>query len=313
QLQEQVNKAKEAYENAKNLAGQYSHLHLQRDELCRQIKNLLNNLILWCNNNPDLCTSKDQLERFLETCPEKPIQAEQFWRDFNNLIASKKGVEQQHRREATQHRRDAAEYRRQARQNSDDITAAETALAELARRRRELENQRIEAKRRAVQQRLEAERLRQQREKEERDNCVKMFAEWIARNQQYLDDDDLDKLKPIVEGMQATAEVGADIAQGLASGATTTGATLSGVASGLINLGASIFYGWVQSAATSAFKKIGNNHILNLLDAYLAGDNRKCGVIDPKGATSFFFFRQGDKLLVFRISATHGFEFLGVK
>ncbi len=308
-LKEEVNKAREALNEAKNLAGQYSHLHLQRDELCRQIKNLLNRLVLWCNRNPDLCSFKEQLEDFLDECPDDTLQVRRFWNMYNRLLTSKQGVEQEHREEAEQHSDNADEYRKRAQANEDGIDDAKDELEDLAEQRRRIQRQRAEAARQAAQRQREAE----EREKQEEIDCLRKFAQWIADNKEHIDEDNLDALKPIVDGMRASAKVTAGIAKGMATGGNMAGATLSGLASGLFNLGASLFYGWVQSEAQAAVKKIADNYVMRLLEASLLNDNRKCGVIDPKGATSYFFFRKGNKLLIFRISATHGFEFLGEK
>lgn len=310
-LQQEVNNARDAYEQAKTLAGQYSHLHSQRDEICRQIKNILNRLVIWCKNNPNLCAFQNQLDEFKDICPTDTIQMTNFWTMFNQIIKSKQGVEEQHRQQAEQHRNNANEFKKRAKQNRDDIDAANAKLERLARERRDIENKIKEAARIAEEQARINEINRKKREKEEMDRCIKKFTEWIAKNQQYLKNRNEDALKTLVDGMKTSGDVAEGIASGMARGATRTGAGLSGVASGLVNLGASLFYGWVQSAAESAVKKIGNKHTLDLLEAMLLGDNSKCGVHNPSGATSYFYLRKGNKMLVFRISATHGLEFLG--
>lgn len=312
-LQQLVSQAEEDLASGKALADQNASLRLQRDEICREIRNLLGRLLRWCDQHPERCTFRDQMNRFLETCPNDSLQLAIFWNHFNETLAAKRGIEQQEHHQAEEHHQNERNYRDRARQAERGITEAENELEDLAHEMEELARQRQAAARQA-RQRMEAEaRQREQRERERRDNCVRMFAQWMADNQEYLDDDNLDALETIVNGLEASAEAAAEIASGMASGAATGVTVTSAVAAGLISLGASIFYGWFQSAATAAVKKIADKHVVDLINAQLAFENRKCGVIDPDPPPppSYFFFRQGNKLLIFRISASHGFECLG--
>lgn len=312
-LNAELNKARKALDDAINLAGDYNHLQLQRDEMCRQIKNLLNRLVIWCNNNQDICIFRSQLDNLMKECPNDSIQARQFWNRFNQIIQSKKGIENRNREEARKHRDNANDLKRQARQNDDNIDDARDKLRDLADKRKELQKKQKEAAAAAERQRIENERRREQEKKEEMENCIRKFAEWIAKNQQYLKDDNLEDLKPVVEGVSQTGQAFTEFVSRVLKGSSVKPAALSGIGSGLINLGAALFYGWVQGEAQSAVKNIGDKKVLELINAELINDNRKCGVIDPKGATSYFFFRSGNKLLVFRISATFGFEYIGEK
>jgi hypothetical protein len=312
-LQALVNQAREALASGKTLSAQNASLSLQRDELCREIRNLMGPLMRWCDQHPDLCTFKNQLEEFLRECPTNSAQLSLHWTHFNQILEAKRGIEERQRHQALRHRQNGRSYRDQAREAENGISEAETELSRLAGEISDLGRQRQEAARQA-RQRLEDEaRQRAQREREEQDNCARLFAQWVAKNEKYLKKDNLKALETVTDGLETTGDIASGVAEGMAHGATMGIAVSSALASSLINLGASIFYGWIQSAATAAVKRIADEHVVDLINAQLFYDSRKCGEFDPDPPPppSFFFFRKGNQLLVFRISASHGLEFLG--
>ncbi len=312
-LQALVNQAREALASGNAIVAQNASLSLQRDELCRQIRNLMGPLMRWCDQHPSLCTFKSQLERFLEECPISSAQLSMFWTHFNQILEAKRGIEERQRQQALRHRQNERSYRDQAREDSDGISEAENELSRLAGEISDLGVQRREAERQARQRLEEEARQRAQREREEQDQCARLFAQWVADNDAYLKSKNMEALDNVRIAVEGIIQGGADFAGQTASGATAGIAAPSALAAGLMNLGANILYKIFQAEATKTVKKIADPWVVQLVAANLANNNDRCGIYRPseESATSFFFLRKGNKLLIFRISATFGLEFLG--
>ncbi len=285
-------------------------MNVNRDEICRQIKNILSRLEQWCEQNPELCGDmSEKIEEFVQNCPSNVTELREFWQQWNNVLSTKKDKEENLREEAERHAENAERIRRENEGIDNEIDGLEDRI-------RDLNNERNAAlksarERTAASARAAAERERQKQK--EMENCIKKFQQWLAKNQEHLEDDNLDALQSVVDRLGTAGQVAGSVAESMATGASNTGAAMSGLASGVLSLGSALFYNWVQGHAESAVKNIADKHVLGIIQASLLTDNRKCGEIDPEGATSFFFFKRGNKVLVFRISATHGLEFLGEK
>lgn len=288
------------------------------NELCRQIRSLLGRLRVWCDSHPDLCDWNNELENLLRDCPGDAPSWEEFWRGLAGVLERKQAREQQQKDERDSLDRDVSRLDSAINETDKEIDKHEDEEDEEWRRARRLQDQkaREEMERRRMEE-AERRRGREAAEQAKRD-CQDGFARWIAANQQYVDQSDLDALQKIVEGAQIAAESAGGYTGSMAKGATPGVSGMNAVASGLFSLGTSLFYAWMESNLKGAVKRIADGHVLRTLGASLFGDRRACGVIQGIGLngkpspTSYYFFRRGNQILVFRISATSGFECLGV-
>ncbi|NQU84379.1 MAG: hypothetical protein HQ541_01340 [Mariniphaga sp.] len=146
--EEECNRLNEAYQQTKRAkynADQYAAAQLSIDELCRQIKSLLQPLQQWSANNPSNNALRNRLRNLMNDCPHDSIAWQRFWNDYKSLIDLKKQNEDS--------------FRENARRHSDNVEDLDDQIRDAERRKREAE---AEERR----QNEEAERLRLQREQE---------------------------------------------------------------------------------------------------------------------------------------------------
>jgi predicted nucleic acid-binding Zn-ribbon protein len=298
ELEQSLTDAQQAQAQQQAYDARQAKLESDLADICREIQALLKALADWCDANPAACPFKDEIKALMEDCP--PENWETFWQNLNRLIAKKKTLEEQLEKDAENKVKEIDKV-------NEDIDAAGKAANDLLNEERR-ERERAEQARRDAAAAAKAEAERQA--KALRD-CLEEFAKWIADNEQYLKRGNTAVLEKILEGATAAGEVAAGAAGAAAGGKPMGPAIGSALAQSLFNLGASIFYAWVGDKAGAAVKKIADRHVLQIIAASLIGDQRKCGVIKTDGATSYFFFKDGDRTIVFRISATYGLECLG--
>ncbi len=156
------------------------------------------------------------------------------------------------------------------------------------------------------------------------DPCMEKFATWLKKYQDRMTKTQLQQLNDMMKGALEKAQIpGAAVgeaiaggAQALAKGAGGAAAGLNALASGFLSLGAGLFYAYAQSEIAAALGPLGSKIRLQRVAALAAGSKDPCGEVGQGGATgtgleSFFYFRVGDKLIVFRGGAD-GVELVGV-
>lgn len=131
--------------DAKARGDQYEAFRTNINDICRQIKSLLQQLLDWCNNNPGDCSFENRLRNILTNCPDDSAAWNRVWNDINQVVKSKKEKEAQLRRDATL-----------ARRRADEIQRRIDEARERIREQERIEKEKIE----------EAERLRRKRQKE---------------------------------------------------------------------------------------------------------------------------------------------------
>lgn len=154
--------------------------------------------------------------------------------------------------------------------------------------------------------------------------CMEKFATWLKKYQDKMDQSQLDRLKNMLGGAieaaqvpgQAIGDAIAGGAQAMVKGAGGAAVGLNALASGVLSLGAGLFYAYAQSEIAKALGPLGSKIRLQRVAALVMGSKDPCGEVGAGGATgtgleSFFYFRVGDKLLVFRGGAD-GVECVGV-
>lgn len=146
--EEECNRLNEAYQQAKKAkdnADQFAAVQLSIEEICRQIRSLLQPLQRWSTNNPTNSALGNRLRNLLADCPHDSIAWQRYWDDFDQMINQKK--------------RDEERYRENARRHNDNVDDLDDQIRDAEERRRIAE----EEERRRNE---EAERLRIQREAE---------------------------------------------------------------------------------------------------------------------------------------------------
>ncbi len=116
QLAAELDAAKEALLNAKNDIEAYetfvTMLNNSRNEICRQIKNILDRLEQWCNNHPDISSELSEIiDDFMHNCPQSERELREFWQNWETVLSSKQGIETEHREEAERHAENAENFR----------------------------------------------------------------------------------------------------------------------------------------------------------------------------------------------------------
>jgi len=304
-------------EAARARGDQAAAVQNELDELCRQIRSMLKRLKTWCIEHPDLCDWDTALEDLLRECPEGDAGWEEFWGSLASIISQKQARERELGDRHDSLEREVTKLDSSITKTEKEIDDHEDEKDEEWRKARKLRDQQaVEAMERRRNEEA-ARRAGAAAEVQRRIDCYEGFARWIAANQQHVDQSDLDALQKIVDGAQIGADAAGSYAGGMAKGSTAGVSGMNAVATGLFGLGTTLFYAWMESTLKNAVKQIADQHVLNILAASLLTDKRSCGVIQGTGlngepsTTSFYFFRKGNQVLIFRISATHGFECLG--
>lgn len=145
ELTQRLNEAKNTLKEGKELAENYSAMQLDREDICRRIKALTQRLVRWCENHPDLCNFKNDLETLLENCPEDTLQAQWFWRNYNNILNAKKQIENNYHDSAERHGENAKREREASDNDQEEMDDLWDELGRLARRISNLEKQKAQA------------------------------------------------------------------------------------------------------------------------------------------------------------------------
>jgi hypothetical protein len=157
-------------------------------------------------------------------------------------------------------------------------------------------------------------------EKKIQSKCNEDFRRWIERN---LKDDPEALEKTLTRIVADVAKTSAKFAEkysrGLAAGELNLASLAKAGASAFLSIEYGLVLAWVEGHLRAAVKRIADKHVLDIITVPLY-DRRKepCGVImtkgmDMKDIESFFFFRKGKKVFIYRITHMYGLEFLGVR
>lgn len=251
--------------------------------------------------------------------PRTAAEWDRFWERLNALIERKLQLEEQLARKVVDDKKKASDLRNGASQAegaaSDAAGEATGATNEAGAIQDEIDRQKAAA--------AAAGTPPPSPTAPAEDPCMKKFAAWLAKYQDKMSQSQLDKLKEMMKSAAETAQVpgvalGDAIAGGakaLASGAGNAAVGLNALASGFLSLGAGLFYAYAQSEIARALGPLGSKIRLARIAALLLGSREKCGEVGEGGVTgtgteSFFYFRVGDKLIVFR-GGEGGVEFVG--
>ncbi|MGB1308675.1 MAG: hypothetical protein ACPG6B_07175 [Oceanihabitans sp.] len=155
-LSEAFQEALTAQKNAKHQIGAQQGI----EDICRQIKSLLNTLKNWCTNNPKQCSFKAKLNKLLQKCPKTDDDIVVFWKDYDDLINTKQQKETALANEADSKQKEANAVRNQ-------ITAAEERRRMLEEKQR-VENEKAEKMRQQLAKDIEEARKRKREQNKEK-------------------------------------------------------------------------------------------------------------------------------------------------
>lgn len=259
-------------------------------------------------------------ERLAETMPTTPAEWDRFWERLRALVQAKRELERRLEKQIEDDRKKARDLRDGASDAEGDAEDAASdaagATAEAGAIQDEIDRKKKEAEAAGTQPPSPTAPAE--------NPCMKKFAQWLAKYQDKMSKSQLDKLKEMMLGAAEAAQVpgvavGEAIAGGakaLASGAGNAAVGLNAVASGFLSLGAGLFYAYAQHEIAKALGPLGSKIRLARIAGLLLGSREKCGEVGAGGVTgrgseSFFYFRVGDQLIVFR-GGEGGVEFVGV-
>ena len=178
QLAAGLDVAKEALLKAENDVEAYETfvdmLNNSRDEICRQIKNILDRLEQWCNNHLDISSELSEIiDNFMRNCPWSESELREFWQNWETVLSTKQEIETSHREEAERHAENAEGFRDENTRLREEETSLENQLDRLDRELRDAVAAYHRALAEARRQRAEERR----REFEEKAVCLRILTE----------------------------------------------------------------------------------------------------------------------------------------
>lgn len=293
------------------------------DEQAAELDKLLAELEAYLKRNPDL--PKDLAEELARIRGQVPFDSaawEAFKKKLEDFLKRKEQVEEDLKKQADGHdaKGDAAngkanDLRGEANGLDDEAREAENAANDLAAEKRRQEAAAAEEARKREEERRRAAAAAAR-------NCLEEFKKWIQDNidRGILPEDALEKFVEWMKGQGGKIPDLIDVLGKVAGGATSAkpGAAAVGVAEGLVSLGAAIFYWWAEAELKAAVGRL-SKKIDEVTKQYIALElmdqkpKKPCGVIQPKQNSSetWFYFRKGNKVLLFKITRDGGLECMG--
>jgi len=319
EMQKKADEAKKAQEQSNEQAAQQAKM----DGLQEQLKNEMQKLADYLASHPDIDPSlKKELDDLIKQMPVDPDKWEDFLQKVKAALDKKKAAESKAEQDAKDHDAKGAAAADEAKRKRDEAAANDAAAAEAERQARDAED----AAKRQEAAAAEAARKAKAAEEQRHRDCMEKFKKWIQDNidKGILDDSALDKLKKwLDDNASKIGDLGGVVGNGagsalggLAKGKSGGAAGASALAEGLFNLGAAIFYWWAEAELKDACRRLGkkvDEVTKQRIAAELIGDKQPCGIIHPMRdqSQSWFYFRKGNKLLLFKISRDGGLEFKG--
>jgi len=284
---------------------------------CRGAEPTVSRLRRILRKYPDLAKKLEkEMDNLPSECPKTPEEVDAWERAYRELIKEKANLEKALEEEAQGHDAQAGIKEQEA----QDAEAEAKALADEAARV-QAEAARLERERRAA----EAEQVRAAARAKAKRPCdyEGAFKKWLedGAKKGWLDDE---KLKKVLSDLGAKAvDVGgaaggaaADALKEAAKGAGNGRITGTGIASGVINLCATLFYWYAEGKLREAIDRLrpalDNKEFQEAVAmAELEGRGKCHGVIEGRGK-SYFWIRVGNRVMVFRMTSDGSLEVIGV-
>jgi len=326
ECEKECERKKKALEDAKKAQAQKDEAAASEakiDEQTAELDKLLAELEAYLKRNPDLPKDlADELKRIREQMPIDAADWEAFKKKLEDFLKRKAQVEEDLKKQADEHDKKGDE----AKGNADGLRGEASGLDDEAwREDRAAADEEAERRRQEAAAAVEAKKRDEERRRAaaaaERD-CMEQFKKWIQDNidKGILPEDALEKLENWVKDnagkIPDLVEVGGKVAGGATS--SKPGAGAAGAAEGLVSLGAAIFYWWAEAELKGAVARLGKK-IDERTKQYIALElaeqrpKKPCGIIYPKqnSSESWFYFRKGNKVLMFKITRDGGLECMG--
>lgn len=324
--EKECERKKKALEDAKKAQAQKDEAaaaEAKIDEKTAELDKLLAELEAYLKRHPDLPKDlADELRRIREQMPIDAEDWEAFKKKLEDFLKRKAQVEEDLKKQADAHDKKGDD----AKGKADGLRGEASGLDDEAwREERAASDLEAERKRQEAAAAEEARKREQERQRQAaataRD-CLEMFKKWIQDNidRGILPEDALEKfenwLKDQASKIPDLVEIGGKVAGGATS--SKPGAGAAGLAEGLVSLGAAIFYWWAEAELKGAVARLGKK-IDEVTKQYIALElsqqrpKKPCGVIQPKQNSSetWFYFRKGNKVLMFKITRDGGLECMG--
>ena len=203
-------KAKEALQKGGNNVKEYNYNMADLDELCSEVKRLLEPLATWCKQHPGECSGfENQLKQLMDDCPANLNALPNLMNSLGQIIQSKKQVEEAHKKQAENYGKQIDEIDRQNQGigsgiNNDQGKAEgyggaldknmqdqdKAIAAEIAKR------QQAEAAKTAARKRVCVEFLKSQAQSEEEKSLIEKIAELK------------DQIQGMAENVKTASEIG---------------------------------------------------------------------------------------------------------
>ncbi len=323
EMQKKADEAKKAQEQSNEQAAQEAKLAGLQEQLRVQMEKLKDYL----DKHPDIDPSlKKELEDLMKQMPVDPDKWEEFLKKVKAALEKKKAAEAQAAEDAKTHDAKGDAAAEEAKAKRDEAAAQEAAAAEAEEDARDAEAEARRQEAEAAENARKAKKAEEERAMAQMRDCFEQFRKWIEDNiaKGTLDEESKDKLaKWLEDNASKIADLGGILGNGAGSAlgglAKGKGAGASGagaLAEGFINLAATIFYWWAEAELREACVRLGkqvDEVTKQRIAAELIGDKKPCGVIHPMRdqSQSWFYFRKGNKLLLFKKSRAGGLEFKG--
>jgi len=118
-LSKELQQAKESLRKGKNAIIEYGFINADLDDICRQIRGMLDGLINFCKLNPGVCNAESQVETLMANCPQA-----NFWDGFNKVVDYKKGIEGNVKKQADDAKRQTDQTREYEKRIYEEIYRA---------------------------------------------------------------------------------------------------------------------------------------------------------------------------------------------
>jgi hypothetical protein len=295
EMQEAIEKAKENQARG----DVYQSLKDDLEQICDWSKKALKKLKEWCDANPEDCHFGDKIDELLKKdCPQNADEWDDFWNDIKDLLNDKKVLEDQLKKDSRNGWKKGDniqdEIEDAVKEQNDNWDAIRILQEEKARRLREAKA--------AAQREERAAAERERKKMEELIGCLEKLAAWIQEHQDEINPDDTKKImERITSGAGAAGQGAIEAAEKVAKGMGTSGAALSGVGVGALNLAAAILYMYAEHKMTVAANKVVDDHLKNRIEAEALLSKDNCGIINI-GNRSYFYMKIDGKTIIFSIT-----------
>lgn len=293
------------------------------DAKCYELEEIVARLKRYLASHPELAKALERaIDDLAYKCPRTPDEVEEWANKLSDLMDAKAKLEEDLTSDAKNKEAEAAQKEDEAKDADSEAAAAEDAARSEQQRIAQEERNRRAAEARAVEEAAKAKVAANKREAELRKQAEDAFRKWLEDGVKkgYLDDSDLEKLLKdlLSKGVDVGGAVGSAAGEALKAAAKGSSGGVIGRAAlfeGIFQFYATIFY-WVMDGelrgAIDRLRPGFNQKEFQEVIAEIELERKKerYGVIEGRGK-SYFWMRQGNRIIVFRLTRDGGVEVIG--